>query len=165
VSDQFMSEIRMFTCNFAPRGWAIANGQTLPINQNQALFSLLGTYYGGNGQTTFNLPNLQGKVPIHFGRSYTIGQQIGEYAHTLTQQEMPTHNHFAFGSPTNANQPVPNSAVLGTAVNVYRTYDNLTPLQTTSISMTGGSQPHNNTQPYLVLNFCIALVGVFPSQS
>jgi microcystin-dependent protein len=153
------------TCNFAPRGWAIANGQTLPINQNQALFSLIGTYYGGNGQTTFNLPNLQGKAPMHYGHDYTIGQQVGEYAHTLSLQEMPTHNHFAFGSPTNGNQPVPNGAVLGAAVNVYRTYDNLTPLQTTSISMAGGSQPHNNTQPYLVLNFCVALVGIFPSQS
>lgn len=165
MAEPFLSEIRIVSFNYPPRGWAFANGQTLPINQNQPLFALIGTYYGGNGQTTFQLPNLQGRVPIHYGRSYNIGQQVGEYSHTLTLQEMPQHNHNAFGSPTNANQPVPNSAVLGTAANVYRGYDNLTPLQTTSISMTGGSQPHNNMQPYLVLNFCIALVGIFPSQN
>ncbi len=165
MAEPFLSEIRIVSFNYPPRGWAFANGQTLPINQNQPLFALIGTYYGGNGQTTFQLPNLQGRVPIHYGRSYNIGQQVGEYSHTLTLQEMPQHNHNAFGSPTNANQPVPNSAVLGTAANVYRGYDNLTPLQTTSISMTGGSQPHNNMQPYLVLNFCIALAGIFPSQN
>ncbi len=165
MAEPFLSEIRIVSFNYPPRGWAFANGQTLPINQNQPLFALIGTYYGGNGQTTFQLPNLQGRVPIHYGRSYNIGQQVGEYSHTLTLQEMPQHNHNAFGSPTNANQPVPNSAVIGTAANVYRGYDNLTPLQTTSISMTGGSQPHNNMQPYLVLNFCIALAGIFPSQN
>ncbi len=165
MAEPFLSEIRIVSFNYPPRGWAFANGQTLPINQNQPLFALIGTSYGGNGQTTFQLPNLQGRVPIHYGSGYNIGQQVGEYSHTLTMQEMPQHNHNAFGSPTNANQPVPNSAVLGTAANVYRGYDNLTPLQTTSISMTGGSQPHNNMQPYLVLNFCIALVGIFPSQN
>ncbi len=165
MAEPFLSEIRIVSFNYPPRGWAFANGQILPINQNQPLFSLIGTFYGGNGQTNFQLPNLQGRVPMHYGRSYTIAQQIGEYAHTLNLQEMPQHNHNAFGSPANANQPVPNSAVLGTAANVYRGYDNLTPLQTTSISMAGGSQPHNNMQPYLVLNFCIALVGIFPSQN
>ncbi len=165
MAEPFLSEIRIVTFNYPPRGWAFANGQILPINQNQPLFSLIGTSYGGNGQTNFQLPNLQGRVPIHYGHDYTIGQQIGEYAHTLTLQEMPQHNHNAFGSPTNANQPVPNNAVLGTAANVYRGYDNLTPLQTSAISFAGGSQPHNNMQPYLVLNFCIALVGIFPSQN
>jgi microcystin-dependent protein len=165
VAEPFLSEIRIVSFNYPPRGWAFANGQILPINQNQPLFSLIGTSYGGNGQTNFQLPNLQGRVPIHYGHDYNIAQQIGEYAHTLTLQEMPQHNHNAFGSPANADQPVPNSAVLGTAANVYRGYDNLTPLQSTSISFAGGSQPHSNMQPYLVLNFCIALVGIFPSQN
>ncbi len=128
MAEPFLSEIRIVSFNYPPRGWAFANGQTLPINQNQPLFALIGTSYGGNGQTTFQLPNLQGRVPIHYGSGYNIGQQVGEYSHTLTMQEMPQHNHNAFGSPTNANQPVPNSAVLGTAANVYRGYDNLTPL-------------------------------------
>ena len=161
-----MSEIRVFSFNFPPRGWAFCNGQTLPINQNQALFSLLGTTYGGNGQTTFMLPNLQGKVPLHMGNGFTQGEQIGEYNHTLTILEMPQHIHTAMGSPSNANQPVPLNAVLSTALNVYAVGTNTnTNLQPATLTNWGGSQPHTNTQPYLVLNVCIALQGIFPSQN
>jgi microcystin-dependent protein len=160
-----MSEIRVLGFNFPPKGWAFCNGQILPINQNQALFSHLGTTYGGNGQTTFALPNLQGQTPIHVGEGFVQGEVIGEYNHTLIISEMPAHPHFAFGSPTNADQPVPINNVLGTALNVYASPSNFTSLEPTSIGFTGGSQPHANQQPFLVLNFCIALQGIFPSQN
>jgi microcystin-dependent protein len=155
----------MFTFNFPPKGWSFCNGQVLPINQNQALFALLGTTYGGNGQTTFALPNLQGQTPLHVGDGYIQGQPIGEYNHTLLMTELPAHPHSAMGSPTNGDQPVPTNAVLATALNVYASPTNLTTLEPTSISFTGGSQPHPNQQPYLVVNFCIALQGIFPSQN
>jgi microcystin-dependent protein len=165
VSEPYLSEIRVFGFNFPPKGWAFCNGQLLPINQNQPLFALLGTTYGGNGQTNFALPNLQGQTPMHFGQGYLLGQQLGEYNHTLTQGEMPAHPHQAFGQPKNASQPVPTNAFLATALNVYRAADNLTPLQPTTISNVGNSQPHANQQPYLTLSFCIALVGIFPSRN
>lgn len=160
-----MSEIRMFSFNFPPKGWALCNGQLLPINQNQALFSLLGTMYGGNGQTNFALPDLRGRVPIHVGAGFEQGQKAGEENHTLAMQEMPQHTHTASGSPTNANVNPPVNNILGSALNVYRGPDNLTPLVGSSITTIGNSQAHANMQPYLVINACIALVGVFPSQN
>jgi microcystin-dependent protein len=160
-----MSEIRMFSFNFPPKGWALCNGQLLPINQNQALFSLLGTTYGGNGQTNFALPDLRGRVPIHIGAGFVQGQKAGEENHTLSMQEMPQHTHTASGSPTNANVNPPVNNILGSALNVYRGPDNLTPLIGSSITPVGNSQAHANMQPYLVINACIALVGVFPSQN
>ena len=165
MSNNFLGEIKIISWNFAQRGWALCNGQLLPINQNQALFSLFGTQYGGNGQTTFGLPDMRGRVPIHFGGSFsTIGQRGGEPTHTLLNQEMPTHNHQAQASSANANQPVP-GGVLGSANNVYQTNQSPTTLQPATISTVGGSQPHENRMPMTVLNFVVALQGVFPSQT
>ena len=150
---------------FAPKGWALCNGQLLPINQNQALFSLLGTTYGGNGPTTFALPDVRGRVPIHTGQGHTLGEKGGEQAHTVSISELPTHTHLAQGSPTNGNSPTPANNVLASALNVYRAADNAVSLQPASITNVGGSQPHENMQPYLTLSFCIALQGIFPSQN
>ncbi|MCA1593448.1 MAG: tail fiber protein [Acidobacteria bacterium] len=165
MSTPFLGEIKIVSFNFPPKGWALCNGQFLPINQNQALFSLLGTTYGGNGQTTFALPNLRGDVPIHVGNGHILGEAAGEAAHTLTMQEMPQHTHTFFGTAANTDQPVPNASLLGTVSNVYTGLANLTTLHPASIGNTGGSQPHNNMMPYLVLNFIIALQGIFPSQN
>ena len=161
----YMSEIRIMSFAFAPKGWAQCNGQLLPINQNQALFALLGTTFGGNGQTTFALPDLRGAVPIHFGVGYVLGQKGGEQAHTLNQLEMAAHPHVASGTTTNADSAQPGNNFLGAANNMYGPATNLTSLHPSTISSQGGSQPHENMQPYLGLNFCIALVGVFPSRN
>ena len=166
MSTPFLSEIKVVSFNFAPKGWALCNGQTLPINQNQALFSLLGTTYGGNGQTTFNLPNLRGQVPIHMGNGHTIGEKGGQTAHTINISELPTHFHQANASTSNGNSVQTQSTVFGSALNVYRSPDNqLTTLGPQTVSAVGGSQPHNNMMPFLVLNFIIALQGIFPSQT
>ena len=167
MADPFLGEIKIMSFSFAPKGWALCNGQTLPINQNQALFSLFGTTYGGNGQTTFALPNLQGQTPIHIGGGFFQGQNGGEQNHTLTSLEMPTHTHVAQGTTTNADQPVPTGNLLGAANNMYTGANagGLTPLDPTSISTLGGSQPHQNMQPYLTLSFCVALQGIFPSHN
>lgn len=151
--------------NFPPKGWALCNGQFLPINQNQPLFALLGTMYGGNGQTTFALPDLRGRTPLHFGVGFTQGQKVGEESHTLSIVEMPAHIHPFKGTTANADSPVPGNDALGTAANLYTPALNLTPLNPATIAIAGGSQPHENMQPYLVLNFCIALQGIFPSQN
>ena len=161
----FMSEIKIISFGFAPQGWAFCNGQLLPINQNQALFSLLGTTYGGNGQTTFALPNMQGQTPIHVGHGHTLGERGGEQAHTLTVAEMPQHAHVLNGTSANADTPVPSGNLLGTANNLYASPANLTSLNPATVTNVGGSQPHENMQPFLVLNFCIALIGVFPSHN
>jgi len=161
----YLSEIRVFSFNFAPKGWAFCNGQLLPINQNQALFSLLGTTYGGNGTTNFALPNLQGKTPIHMGNGFVIGQTGGEQTHTLIPGEMPQHTHPAIASSNPAN--------LGVAPNNFWANGNqpayaanpgaqMNPAEVGSI---GGNQAHNNMSPYLVLTFCIALQGIFPSRN
>jgi microcystin-dependent protein len=177
MAEPFLSEIRIFSFNFAPKGWATCNGQLLPINQNQALFALLGTTYGGNGQTNFALPNLQGKAPLHFGDGFTLGETGGEYAHTVTMSEMTQHQHgFSKNScvasaTANANVGPPTSAFwANNGKTAYSTQDPNNPINTgamhpSTVSNVGGSQPHNNTQPYLTLNFCIALQGIFPSQN
>jgi microcystin-dependent protein len=165
VATPFMGEVRIFSFGFAPKGWATCDGQLLPINQNQALFSLLGTMYGGNGQTNFALPDLRARVPIHLGQGFVQGQNGGEQSHTLTLNEMTMHQHAAVGTTLNADSPIPAGNFLGAANNMYTPPANLTPLHPTSISTVGGSQPHENEQPYLTLNLCIALQGIFPSRN
>lgn len=165
-----MSEIRIMSFNFAPKGWALCNGQTLPINQNQPLFALLGTTYGGNGQTTFALPNLQGRVAVHMGQSHTLGERGGEEAHTVIQSEMPAHIHPATADvkPGDANTDNPGGAYpANTTGNPMYSggSNNMVPMYPQMVSTVGGSQPHENRQPYLALNFCIALQGIFPSQN
>ncbi|WP_163409454.1 phage tail protein [Flavobacterium ajazii] len=167
MAEPFLAETRIMSFSFAPKGWAMCNGQFLPINQNQGLFSLLGTTYGGNGQTTFALPNLRGRTPIHFGNNFTLGQTGGEEAHTLTINELPTHKHALININQAVDTNIPSNTVsLGnTAPNqVYNSSgQNLTAMNPASVSNIGGSQPHLNMQPFLALNFCIALQGIFPS--
>lgn len=165
MAEPFLSEIRIFSFNYPPKGWAFCNGQFLPINQNQALFALLGTTFGGNGQTTFALPNLQGCVPIHTGNGHNLGEKAGSSSVTITQQTMPQHIHFLNATNNNGNTFDPTGAVVGAANNLYATPAQLTTLNPASVTNVGGSQPHNNMMPYLVLNFCIALQGIFPSQN
>jgi microcystin-dependent protein len=149
--------------NFAPKGWALCNGQLLPINQNQALFALLGTTFGGDGKVNFGLPDLRGKVPIHVGNGHTLGQTGGEQAHTLTINELPTHTHqasFPNAAPTVA---LPPGNLPGQGANLYGPATSLTALAPATVTSFGGSQAHSNMQPYLGLTFCIALQGIFPS--
>jgi len=161
-----MSEIRIISWNYAAKGWALCNGQFLPINQNQALFSLLGTMYGGNGQTTFALPDFRGRVPIHVGSGFIEGQAGGQEFHTVIQSEMPAHNHFWKGSKVTSTSADPAGNFFGDiSTKSYGTVQALTTLNPASVSNVGGSQPHENRQPYLVLNFMIALQGIFPSQN
>lgn len=178
--DPFLGEIRMVGFNFAPTGWALCNGQLLAISQNAALFSLLGTTFGGNGQTTFGLPNMQSRVPIHQGQGtglspYTMGQMAGNESITLIVSQIPAHNHLMNVNNGNSNQTNPTNNLLAVTNNndsralvQYPTYSNAASTGTLAngaISMTGGSTPHPNIQPYLVVNFIIALQGVFPSRS
>lgn len=167
MAEPFLSEIRIFSFNFPPKGWAFCNGQFLPINQNQALFSLLGTTYGGNGQTTFQLPNLQGRLPIHEGNGHTLGEAAGSSAVTINQQTMPQHLHFLQGtSNSTGNVATAGGALLANSGNtIYGNAAGLVPTSPTSVTNIGGSQAHTNMMPYLVLNFCIALQGIFPSQN
>ena len=168
----YLGEIKIISWNFAPKGWAFCNGGLQPINQNQALFSLLGTSFGGNGQTTFALPDFRGRVPIHQGDGFIPGQGGGEEFHTLTQSEMAAHNHFVNASGNQADsefietaQPVSNN-LFGTVVGgIYGAFAALQTMNPASVTNVGGSQPHENRQPFLVLNFIIALVGVFPSRN
>ena len=168
MAEPFLSEIRIFSFQFAPKGWALCNGQFLAISQNQALFSLLGTTYGGNGQTTFALPNLQGRVPLHQGDALTMGQAAGTSTVTITQPTMPAHPHVINASSTDGNASAPTNHILAREVgNPYRppADGDLIALNPAMITNTGGSQPHENMMPYLTLNFCIALSGIFPSQN
>ncbi len=166
MAEPFLGEIRLMSCNFPPKGWAFCNGQLLPINQNQGLFSLLGTTFGGNGQVNFALPDCQGRVPIHFGSGHTLGERGGEQAHTLLQAELPTHTHLVQASDQNATTTqLTNSTVLASSNNLYRQPTNLTALHPATIANVGGSQAHLNMQPFLTINFCIALQGIFPSQN
>jgi microcystin-dependent protein len=181
MTSPFLSEVKIVSFNYAPKGWALCNGQLLPINQNQALFSLLGTTYGGNGQTNFALPNLQGRIPMHVGDGHVLGELGGTPTVTLSGPQLAIHNHamfaFALDSQTGATgrNPGPTgvkalaeghaSKVGGgtTPVNIYGTGGASTALNPATIGLTGGGQPHENMQPYITLNFCIALVGIFPS--
>lgn len=163
MAEPFLSEIRIMSFNFAPKGWAMCNGQLLPINQNQALFSLLGTTFGGDGRVNFALPNLQGRTPIHVGNGHTLGERGGEPAHTLSTAELPTHTHAFNASQANANTSVPANAMFGTSNNMYAGPSNLTSVNPATITNDGGSQAHLNMQPFLTLSFCIALQGIFPS--
>ena len=165
MATPFLSEIRILSFSFPPKGWALCNGQLLPINQNQALFSLLGTTYGGDGRVNFGLPNLQGRTPMHMGSGHVLGELGGEQAHTLSIAEIPTHNHTWGATNTAANAPGPASNVLGAAPEYYGSATNLTGMYPTSLSSVGGNQAHPNMQPFLTLNFCIALQGIFPSQT
>jgi microcystin-dependent protein len=161
----YIGEIRIFTFNFPPRGWALCNGQTMAIQQNQALFSLLGTTYGGNGTTTFMLPNLQGRMPIHFGSGFTQGQVGGEVGHTLTIGELPSHNHLVSGSTATATQTSPSGAVMASGTHTAYASAISSNMNPAAVTNTGGSQAHPNLPPYLTVNFCIAITGIFPSRS
>jgi microcystin-dependent protein len=172
MTDQFVAEIRIFPFNFAPSGWALCNGQLLPISQNTALFSLLGTYYGGDGKSTFALPDLQGSAPVHQGQGpglseYFLGETGGVSTVTLLQTEMPVHNHSMNGAtqdPALAKAVSPDASwALSQGGGIYQTTAtaNAT-LAMPSTTLIGGNLPHNNMQPYLTLNFCIALQGIFP---
>jgi microcystin-dependent protein len=165
MAEPFLSEIRIMSFGFPPKGWALCNGQLLPINQNQALFSLLGTTYGGDGQVNFALPDLRSRAPIHVGDGHTLGERSGEAAHTVAIAELPTHAHFVQASTSDGNNVVPTNNVLASPLNQsYRAPDQaLTTMIPGTIGNVGGSQAHNNMQPYLTLSFCIALQGIFPS--
>lgn len=168
MAEPFLAEIRIMSFNFAPKGWTFCGGQLLPINQNQGLFSLLGTTFGGDGRVNFGLPNLQGRVPIHVGSGHTLGERGGEQAHTLSISEMPTHTHVlnASSSPANASPPSPqNATILADSApgQAYNSATALVAMHPTSVTNVGGSQAHLNMQPFLVLSFCIALQGIFPS--
>lgn len=167
MSEPFISEIKIFSFSFPPKGWAICSGQLLPINQNQALFSLLGTTYGGDGRQNFALPNLQGRCAIHFGNGHTLGERGGESTHTLVTQEMPTHTHQAFANPSNGNQAGPKGqfwAKDNADAVLYRNAGT-DAMSGVAFAQAGGNQPHENMAPFLTLNFCIALQGIFPSQN
>lgn len=165
MAEPFLSEIRIMSFNFAPKGWALCNGQLLPINQNQALFSLLGTTYGGDGRVNFALPNLRGCVAIHEGAGHTLGEKAGASSVTISQSTMPQHLHFDQASPSAGDTPTAVGNIFAGALDVYRTADNLLAIRPDAVSNVGGSQAHTNMMPYLVLNFCIALQGIFPSQN
>ena len=174
-SEPFVGEIMMTGANFCPRGWANLDGQLLPINQNQALFSLLGTTYGGDGRTTFGLPDLRGRVPLHVGQGVGLtnrsqGSKSGTEKHALTTSEMPKHQHALYASKGNGSQPVPTGNLLAhqsrkTPIYATAKAGGLTPMNKTAVGPMGNSQSHNNMQPYLALRFCIALQGVYPSRN
>jgi microcystin-dependent protein len=165
MAEPFLSEIRIMSFVFAPKGWALCNGQLLPINQNQPLFSLLGTTFGGDGRVNFALPDLRGRTPIHVGSGHTLGERGGEQAHTLSIAELPTHTHVLNATSTNASQPIPTGNLLcrQAPVNPYIGATALGAMIAGTVTNTGGSQAHLNLQPFLTLSFCIALQGIFPS--
>jgi microcystin-dependent protein len=165
MAEPFLSEIRIMSFNFAPKGWALCDGQLLPINQNQALFSLLGTTFGGDGRVNFGLPDLRGRTPIHVGSGHTLGERGGEQAHTLSIAEIPTHTHRVMASSAAASDNIPsNTLVLAqSGFDAYRPPSNPAAMNPGTVANVGGSQAHLNMQPFLTLSFCIALQGIFPS--
>lgn len=169
MAEPFLGELRIFSFGFPPRGWATCGGQLLPINQNQALFSLMGTTYGGNGQTTFSLPDLRGRTPIHMGNGFTQGERGGQEFHTLTINEIPQHSHLVKAKSTadtanNNVNPTGRLWATSTPATLYKAIpSDLSALAANTISNVGGSQPHENRQPFLTINFCVALQGIFPS--
>ncbi len=171
MSEPFLAEVRMVGFNFAPRGWAFCDGQILPINQNQSLYSLLGTTYGGDGRTSFALPDMRGRTPIHVGNGHRQGQKSGEETHTLSAAEMPQHDHAMMATDNSATLTDGTGRVLGrTTTDVYSASAPNTDLATTpagdrAVPNVGGGQAHENMQPYLAVNFCIALQGLFPSRN
>jgi microcystin-dependent protein len=167
MAEPFLSEIRIMSFGFPPKGWALCDGQLLPINQNQALFSLLGTTYGGDGRVNFGLPNLQGRAPIHMGSGHTLGERGGEQGHTLSISEIPTHTHSLNATSSNGTALIAGGNLLATSnLPAYLAPDNnLTAMNPATVANVGGSQAHLNMQPFLVLNFSIALQGIFPSQT
>lgn len=169
MSEQYLGEIRVIPFSFAPKGWAMCDGQTLPINQNQALFALLGNRYGGDGTTNFKLPDLRGRMPLHMGDNFGIGQAGGEEAHVLTSAEMPQHLHSIKATSALTSLATPAGTLLGTrgrsGRDIFAAPDNLTSLHPASVSQAGASQAHTNMQPFLGLNFVIALAGIFPSHN
>jgi microcystin-dependent protein len=164
MAEPFLSEIRIMSFVFAPKGWALCNGQLMPINQNQALFSLLGTTFGGDGRVNFALPDLRGRTPIHVGSGHTLGERGGEQAHTLSIAELPQHTHVLSATSNGGTTNVPTGNVLGKTLGLtYSSPTQLVAMNAGSVSNVGGSQAHLNMQPFLTLNFCIALQGIFPS--
>jgi microcystin-dependent protein len=164
MAEPFLSEIRMMSFNYAPKGWAMCNGQLLPINQNQALFSLLGTTFGGDGRVNFALPDFRGRTPIHVGSGHILGERGGAQAHTLSMAEMPTHTHVVAANSGNGDQAIPAARFFATTPNnaYHAASGSLTSLPA-AVSSVGGSQAHLNMQPFLTISFCIALQGIFPS--
>ena len=168
MSEPFLAEVKMMGFNFPPRGWAFCDGQILPINQNQSLFSLLGTTYGGDGRTTFGLPDLRGRTAVHEGEGLTRGQKTGEEGHILNVNEMPQHAHVAKAtsqSDVATATPIPADNVLSPVNNLYRDALDNVALRPEALANAGSGQPHQNMQPYLAVEFCIALVGLFPSRN
>ncbi|MBG9388415.1 phage tail protein [Caenimonas aquaedulcis] len=165
MAEPFLSEIRLMSFGYAPRGWAQCNGQLMPISQNQALFKLLGSTFGGDGTTSFGLPNLQGAAPLHVGGGHVLGESGGEQDHTLVTEELPEHTHVLQGTSDAASVDVPESSELlaQTVIDMYRAPTNLTAMDPGCVSNVGGGQAHVNMQPFLALNFCIAIQGIYPS--
>lgn len=166
MAEPFLSEVRMMSFVFAPKGWALCNGQLLPINQNQGLFSLLGTTFGGDGRVNFGLPDLRGRTPIHVGSGYTLGERGGEQAHTLTIAELPQHTHVANATigVQNGIEPASNKFLANAdPTRLYVGSGSLAAMAPATIGVVGGSQAHLNMQPFLTISFCIALQGIFPS--
>src|SRR5215831_17844198 len=165
MSEPFLGEIKIISWNFPPKGWTFCNGQLLAINQNQALFSILGTTYGGDGMRTFGLPNLQGRTPMHVGNGIVLAEMGGETSHTLNISELPAHNHVPVGSSSSPTVPGPGGNLWAPNPNNSYATTGGSSMNPACITPTGGNQPHENMSPYLVLNFIIALQGIFPSQN
>jgi microcystin-dependent protein len=163
MSDPFLCEIKIVSFKYAPLGWAFCDGQLMPVSQNLTLFSLLGATFGGDGQSTFALPDLRGRVPIHAGKNHKFGTAGGEESHTLVPDELPAHAHTFQGTPLDGGLLDPKDNLFGIVSNVYTAPANLTPIEPGTVAKSGSSQPHTNLQPYLVLNFCISLGGTFPT--
>lgn len=165
MSTPFLGELKIISWNFPPKGWTFCNGQLMPINQNQALFSLLGTTYGGDGRTTFALPDLRSRAPVHIGNGLVQGQRTGEEAHTLIISELPAHNHLVSASSASPDQGLPTGNEWASLSSGYSNANPNTTFVNSAVTNTGGSQPHTNLQPFLVVNIIIALQGIFPSQN